>query len=236
MSTGHFWSTKSSAVPASPWRSSCADTRPATSTRAILTSTIWPAFSGWAKTVIESPRSVAQGFADYLNSLLNRTVTDARLTLLPIPGRETNYNLACVQNQERVAFALHGIGARLFVQQAIEVSGDHCRTVSYAYRFQTGEDKGSWVLRWEYFRERPRPEYEYPLAHVHANADFVEPNLAEGRLDKPPSHLHIPTARVPLELVLWHLIAEWHVTPKTDDWRAILAESLEGFEQRRTAP
>jgi hypothetical protein len=92
------------------------------------------------------------------------------------------------------------------------------------------------VLRWEYFRERPRLDYEYPLAHVHANAEFVEPHLSVARLDKPPSHLHIPTARLPLELVLWHLIAEWHVTPKTDDWRTVLVESLEGFEQRRTAP
>jgi hypothetical protein len=171
-----------------------------------------------------------------LNSVLNRTVTDARLTLLPIPGRDTQYNLACVQNRERVAFALHGVSERLFVQQAIEVAGDHCRTVSYAYRLQTSEGLKSWVLRWEYFRERPRLDYEYPLAHVHANAEFVEAELDRGRLDKPPSHLHIPTARVALELVLWHVIAEWAVTPKADDWRGVLTESLEGFEQRRTAP
>jgi hypothetical protein len=94
----------------------------------------------------------------------------------------------------------------------------------------------SWVLRWEYFRERPRPDYEYPLAHLHANAEFVESARVEARLDKPPAHLHIPTARVPLELVLWHLIAEWSVTPKTDAWRGVLAESVEGFEERRTAP
>ena len=96
-----------------------------------------------------------QGFADYLNSVLNRTVTDARL----------------VENGERVAFALHGVSERLFVRQAIEVVGDRCQTVSYAYRYQSGDDKGSWRLRWEYFRERPRPDYEYPPAHVHANAE-----------------------------------------------------------------
>lgn len=56
------------------------------------------------------------------------------------------------------------------------------------------------------------------------------------RLDKTPSHLHVPTARVPLELVLLHLIAEWGVTPKTDGWFEVLDESLAGFEQRRTAP
>jgi hypothetical protein len=163
-------------------------------------------------------------------------VTDARLTLLPIPGQDTHYNLACVENGERVAFALHGVTERLFIRQAIEVVGDHCQTVSYAYRYQSGEDRKSWLLRWEYFRERPRSDYEYPLAHVHANAEFVDPGSAAARLDKPPWHLHIPTARVPLELVLWHVIAEWGVTPKTDDWRDLLSESLEGFERRRRAP
>jgi hypothetical protein len=93
-------------------------------------------------------------------------VTDARLTLLPIPGQQTHYNLACVENGERIAFELHGVSERLFVRQAIEVVGDHCPTVSYAYRYQSGDDKSSWLLRWEYFRERPRPDYEYPLAHV----------------------------------------------------------------------
>jgi hypothetical protein len=30
------------------------------------------------------PRSVAQAFADHLNALLNRTVTDARLTVIGV--------------------------------------------------------------------------------------------------------------------------------------------------------
>jgi hypothetical protein len=163
-------------------------------------------------------------------------VSDARLSLLPIPGRETQYNLACVESGERVAFALHGVTERLFVQHAIEIVGDHCQTVSYAYRYQSSDDRRSWLLRWEYFRERPRADYEYPLAHVHAHAKFVESSRATERLAKPPWHLHIPTARVPLELVLWHVIAEWGVIAKTDDWRRLLTESLAGFERRRTAP
>ena len=43
--------------------------------------------------------------------------------MLPIPGRDTQYNLACFQNQERIPLALQGVGERLFVQQAIEVVG-----------------------------------------------------------------------------------------------------------------
>jgi hypothetical protein len=161
-------------------------------------------------------------------------VTDARLSLLPLPGEETRYFLACFQNRERIPLALHGGGVRLFIQQAIEVVGNHCQTVSYAYRLQSDDDV--WLLRWEYYRERPRADYEYPPAHLHVNADFVESASAVARLDKTPSHLHIPTARVPLELVLWHLIAEWGVTSKSDDWSQVLGDSLEGFQHRRTAP
>lgn len=162
-------------------------------------------------------------------------MTDARLTLVPIPGGDTRYNLACVERGERVAFALHGVRERLYIRQAIEVVDGHCQTASYTYRYQLGPDKQSWLLRWEYFREPPRPDYEYPLGHVHVNAEFVD-SSAGAKFRKPPAHLHIPTGRVALELVLWHLIAEWGVDSKTDDWSGLFRQSLEGFEQRRRAP
>jgi hypothetical protein len=110
------------------------------------------------------------------------------------------------------------------------VAGEECHTISYSYRLACGEAKGDWLIRWDYFRQRPMPDYPYPLAHVHANGRFV-PGAAV-TLPK----LHIPTRRVPLELVLWHLIAEWDVKPKQDDWRELLEESIEGFERRRRAP
>jgi hypothetical protein len=69
---------------------------------------------------------------------------------------------------------------RLFIQQAIEVVGDHCQTVAYGYRFQSGDNMASWLLRWEYSREPPRPDYEYPLAHVHVNAQFAKPGSRSG--------------------------------------------------------
>jgi hypothetical protein len=47
--------------------------------------------------------------------------------------------------------------------------------------------------------------------------------------------LHIPTRRVPLELVLWHLIAEWGVKPKQDDWQQQLEASIDCFDRRRRA-
>jgi hypothetical protein len=75
--------------------------------------------------------------------------------------------------------------------------------------------------------EPPRSDYPYPLAHVHFNGTLTDGT----RLDR----LHVPTRRVPLELVVWHLVAEWGVERKGDDWRAVLEESIAGFDERRSA-
>ncbi len=124
---------------------------------------------------------------------------------------------------------------RLLLSQTVEVVETKCHTVTYAYRLAAGEAKDAWLARWEYFRSPPRPNYPYPLAHLHLNASLHNAD-AEQRLAKPAPHLHLPTSRVPLELVLWHLIAEWGVRAKTEDWLQRLRDSLTGFEERRTAP
>jgi hypothetical protein len=122
---------------------------------------------------------------------------------------------------------LHGSQARLFVRQIIEVVEGHCQTESYGYRLQADESIESWLIRWEYHRDPPRPDYSYPRAHVHVNGLFPNGDTV--------GKLHIPTRRLPLELVLWHLIAEWEIRSKTSNWRATLEESIEGFDERRTA-
>lgn len=170
------------------------------------------------------PRSVAQAFADHLNSLLNRTVSDARLSLIGDPSHPARFTLTCLRGTTPTSFALHGSNVRLLVVQTLEVDGEQCRTLTYQYRPSLGEDKQSWLIRWEYFRHRPTTAYPYPLAHVHVN-----PGGAVAVLPK----LHIPTRRVPLELVLWHAIAEWGVQPKGDDWQALLEDSIDEFERRR---
>jgi hypothetical protein len=83
------------------------------------------------------------------------------------------------------------------------------------------------LIRWEYFREPPKATID-PVAHVHVAADFQrQVALDLGRL-------HIPTRRIPLELVIWHLITEWGVKPKSDGWREIPSESIRGWQERRT--
>lgn len=174
------------------------------------------------------PRSVAQAFADHLNSLLNRTVTDARLSLIGHPSHPARFTLACLRGITPTSFALHGSNVQLLLVQALEVDGEQCRTLTYQYRLSLGEEKRSWLIRWEYFRHRPTTAYPYPLAHVHVNAELL-PGGAMAALPK----LHIPTRRVPLELVVWHAIAEWSVQPKGDDWQALLEDSIDEFERPR---
>ncbi len=181
-----------------------------------------------AKTGTPTPRSAAQAFVDHLNAVLNQTVTDARLSLLALPDDEHAFEITRLVGAARAPLDLLGSPLRLFVRHTVVVCDGHCRTESYGYRLQSGEAAGSWLLRWEYFRDPPRPDYPYSLAHLHVNGSFAG--------GEPIAPLHIPASRVPLESVLWHLIAEWGVLPRGDGWRALLGESVDGFQRRRTAP
>lgn len=83
------------------------------------------------------------------------------------------------------------------------------------------------MIRLEFFRKPPKDDYAYPLAHVHVNTK--SPPCPTKDFD----HLHIPTRRVPFELVIWHAIVEWGVSGR-EGWREILGKSIDGFEERQT--
>lgn len=172
---------------------------------------------------IASPRNVAQGFADHLNTVVNRTVSDARLSLLSRPSSATRFLIACVQDARSVPFALHGSPLQLHVEHEVDAADGKVHTASYRYVLQAGHAHDSWLVRWEYLRDRPAG-YPYALGHVHVHADFADPPRPV--LAKPLSRLHLPTARVAFELVLRHVIAEWGVEAKTDRWPEILDASL----------
>lgn len=133
-----------------------------------------------------------------------------------------------------VPFDLHGGTLLLYVEHEVDIADDKAHTAAYRYVLQADPAHDSWLARWEYLRERPSG-YPYALGHVHVQADFAEP-LRAGPAGKALSRMHLPTARVALELVLRHVIAEWGVQAKTDGWSKILDDSLAGFEERRTAP
>lgn len=184
-------------------------------------------FFASARTAIVAPRRAAQSYADHINSVLNRTVSDARLSLIARPEDPTAFELTRFVHGASAPLELQGTSSRLFVRQLFEVVDGHCQVESYSYRLQRSDERESWLIRWEYFRQPPRGDYPYPLAHVHFNGDFAD--------GTPAARLHIPTRRLPLELVVWHLVAEWGVEPKAGDWRSVLTESIAGFDERRSA-
>lgn len=159
----------------------------------------------------------------------------ARLALLPHPVYPDQFSIRCVRDGDQQPFELNGSAGLLFVDHAIQVVGGRCQTLHYSYRLQHGKDRHDWIIRWEYLRNLPSPDYPYPLGHLHAKADLTDPS-ARALAAKAAPKLHLATGRVALELVLWHLISDWAVTPIADDWKAILRDSLTGFEDRRTAP
>jgi hypothetical protein len=143
----------------------------------------------------------------------------------PIAGHPDAFELARVLDGDNVPLELHGTTAHLFVRLVVVVEDGHCRTESSTFRLQTDPSRSSWLIRWEYLRDPPPADYAYPKAHVHVNGVFP------GGASIGP--LHIPSRRVPLELVAQHLITDWDVQPKNDGWQAILEESIRGFDDRR---
>ncbi|HVE67949.1 MAG TPA: hypothetical protein VNB64_05145 [Solirubrobacteraceae bacterium] len=60
-------------------------------------------------------RSSAQGFVDHLNAVLNRTVTESRLTLVAMPWRDDVFELS--RHQAGASAALELVDGHLFVRQ-----------------------------------------------------------------------------------------------------------------------
>jgi hypothetical protein len=96
-------------------------------------------FSASAKTAIVAQRRAAQGFADHLNSVLNRTISNSRLSLIQIPGEPNAFELTRFVEGSSAPLELHGASTRLFVRQIIEVVDGHCSTESYSYRLQSDQ-------------------------------------------------------------------------------------------------
>jgi hypothetical protein len=168
------------------------------------------------------PRRVAQDLADRLNGVLNRTVSDSRLSVAAIAGYPDVFELARVVNEDKAPLELDGVPLCLFVKHVVAIEDGRCRTDSYSYRLQPVGSRKSWLIRWEYMRDPPRGDYAYPPAHVHVNATFAD--------GTPAGRLHVPTAPVSLELVLRHLITDWNVNPRAEDWEDILGQSAAGFD------
>ena len=170
-------------------------------------------------------RQRAQDFADHLNLVLNRTVTTGRLILVAHDDAPTEFDVTSGSSPLK----LNRRKLWLSIRQRVRVEGGKVHTLLYRYQLVSDakDPRSSWLIRWDYTRHWPTENPWYP-SHVHAHGD-----LKHGG-SKQLKDMHIPAERIPLEMVLWHLLAEWAVTPLSDDWRELLRESIEGFRERRT--
>jgi hypothetical protein len=164
--------------------------------------------------------------------VLNSTVPDARLSLVSRPYSPTRFLIACVQDARPVPFGLHDTALRLYVEHEVDAADNKAHTASHRYVLQSDDAHDSWLVRWEYLRERS-PGYPCALGHVHVHANFAAQAGADLAV-RSLSRLHLPTARVAFEAVVRHLIAEWSVQAKSDGWAEILDDSLVRFEEGRT--
>ena len=109
-------------------------------------------------------------------------------------------------------------GMFLNVQIALRVIRSPLRleTTDATFTDQAGADLDDPrpVFEFHYQREAPAG---YPRCHLHVHA---APRHYPGQ--KPFARLHLPTRRITLEQVVWHLIQEHGVQPRRPDWRHVL--------------
>jgi hypothetical protein len=140
----------------------------------------------------DEPKRLAKGLADHFNSLLNQSVSRGRLYVVDADGYPGQFEIRCGDD----ALHLNGSQSFLWVYHRIAVDTS-THTQQYSYRLQTVQaDRKSWLLRWEYYRTRPA-DNPYVLRHVHVRGTLEDHEPSKGL-----PRLHIPTDRVPLELVL----------------------------------
>lgn len=133
---------------------------------------------------------------------------------------------------ERIAIPI-GKDLYLWVWQRVWVEGGECHVLRYRYTIQSNEtDRRSAILRWQFHREKPNKDFGYLHSHVHVHA-----TTGEG-LDLTP--LHIPTDRISLEMVIWHLFTDWAqfgvepIKPDDKGWQDVLIDSEKTFRKART--
>jgi len=103
-----------------------------------------------------------------------------------------------------------------FTLRASDTAPPNLVTSRVSYTYQAGHDVDDPrpLFAYQYDRNAPMP---YPRCHLHV---FAAP--AGYAHERPFSRLHLPTRRVTLEQIVWHLIQEHDVEPRRDDWRQVL--------------
>ena len=141
--------------------------------------------------------------------------------------QQNRYVVTCYQHGDILPITLKPNGCLDFNQE-VSVSSNGIIVESYTYRFSSLYIQGKeprYELRYEYNRN---PEEHVPHAHLH---------IAANRGHKSLGRIHFPTGgRVSIEQIIAHLIYEYNVTPKCENWLEILDKSHRGFLEKRGAP
>ena len=170
--------------------------------------------------------NIVQDYVSHLNRICNLVISDCHICALE--GTQPNrYIITRYQNKALLPIALKPKGCLDFYQE-VSVSKGGIIVENYVYRYSplyTQDKEPQWVLRYEYNRS---PVEYIPHAHLHIIAN---------RGGKFLGRIHFPTGgRVSIEQIIAHLIFEYGVTPKCEDWFEILSKSHQGFLEKRGEP
>ncbi len=160
-----------------------------------------------------------QKYVDYLNRILNKTITESRLCVFQLDSKlyVTRYQNGFLPLELKPHSYLH-FWQRANIQLNNKVNVLECR---YIYSLSNNpDDEGNWVFRYEYSL---KPATNKPHAHLHINACRNGCNLPR---------IHFPTARLSVEQIIVHLIVEHSVKSKRG-WFKLLAKSHEGWMKKR---
>ena len=171
--------------------------------------------------------ATARKFGGLFQEVLNATVTRDHVRSLPArrdrPWQEWQWLIGGMDRRGGpVAMRLHGGGwlianQRLGIRESERSPGLWLTTLQYRYQWQTEEDDGSWLVRWDYVREPTGRDCPYPHININGPGDF--------------QRFHVPTRRVPIEDVIRFLILDKAASELSPRWEEVLDEATAIFDR-----
>lgn len=175
---------------------------------------------------------VARIFARHVNSVVARTVTQARVVAFVGGGRSRTAPEIQIAFRQGAAATRAMIQTRfgrmgLYVGQVceavpVEKGLLRLRTLQYKYTISC-EQSHDPIFRWEYVRQ-PEPGEQWCRHHLQGPVPLLFNDVGVSM-----NELHLPTGYVPFEEVLRFCIVDLKVKPLTDSWDEVLTESYEDF-------
>ena len=184
---------------------------------------------------MSDPKKPLRDLVAKYNQVLSKTLTQYKLRGVPAAdGSDGFFDIAFYpmgNDTQRIAIPV-GKGLWLWVWQRVWIEDGECHVLRYRYTIQSEEaNRRSALIRWQFHRAKPNKDFGFVHSHVHAHG-----TTSDG-IDLTP--IHIPTDRISLELVIWHLLTDWKsrgvcpVKPGGEDWQRVLIDSEENFRSAK---